>query len=239
MEKIDLHGLTSYHLKKEVARSPLSTQLKYLVLESDPTPDYYARGNFPPNKRNREMHLFMPMKNNIIDFQEKVLIQTCILNNNNKTKLHINPGIMLYKKNEYQCLRIKETDLENLQLIADEFSKLGFVFFKDTKVNVYESSIFYKKYTEFVKLDEGIYQDKENEFRFFFSISEYVELDDFTNRINTIKNNCNYHMFDSFSSYLFYKDNMSNFVGIYSEDCDKERFGELGKYLEELFKKEC
>ncbi len=49
MDKVELHGLISYRLKIKVVRSPLSTQLKCLVLKSNPTPDYYAKGNFPPN----------------------------------------------------------------------------------------------------------------------------------------------------------------------------------------------
>lgn len=236
MRNLDLQCLTRYNLKRNVARSPLSTQIKYLILETDPTPDYYARNNFPPNKRDRNMHLYIPIKHHINNFQEIVLTNICLLNKKHKTNFHVNPGHMIFQKKNYQCIRIKETDTNTLQIIIDEFKALGLSFFKDTKVKIFESSIFYNQYTEFLEIEDGVYQDKNNEFKFFFTISNHVELDEFLSKIKDIKNNCDYHLFDAFSSYMFVKDKMLCFAGIYSENCDKARFGELKENLEKSFK---
>jgi len=235
MNNLDLHCLTRYNLKRNVARSPLSTQLKNLVLETDPTPDYYARNNFPPNKRDRNMHLYIPVKQHVNNFQEIVLTNICLLNKKYETNFYVNPGHMIFQKNNYQCIRIKETTAETLQIIIDEFKKLGFSFFKDTKVKIFESSIFYNQYTEFLEIEDGVYQDKGNESKYFFTISNHVDLDEFLSRIKNIKNNCNYHLFDAFSAYMFVKDSMQCFAGICSENCDKARFGELKQHLENSF----
>ena len=104
------------------------------------------------------------------------------------------------------------------------------------KVEIYESSVFYNQYTEFLMIEDGVYQDKDNESKFFFSISNHLSLDNFLNKMNEIKNNCNFHLFDSFSSYMFVKNKMLCFAGIYSENCDKDRFSELKGHLEEVFK---
>jgi hypothetical protein len=71
MEINNLEGLTRYLLKRTVAHSPLSNHLKKLVLETDPVPDYYARGNFPPNKRDRNMHLYSLLKTTWLIFAKK------------------------------------------------------------------------------------------------------------------------------------------------------------------------
>ena len=119
--------------------------------------------------------------------------------------------------------------------MIDEFKILGFSFLKDSKVDIYESSIFYNQYTEFLEIENGVFQDKNNEFKYFFTISTHVELNEFLNKMQNIKNNCNYHLFDAFSAYMFAKDKMLCFVGIYSENCDKSRFPELKQYLEKSF----
>ena len=235
MKDVDINGFTCYNFKKEVARSPLSSDLKCLVLETDPTPDYYAKGNFPPNKRDADMHLFLPIRNQINCFQDIVLRKTCCLSEEHNTDLHVTPGQMIWKNENRQCIRIRGSEKSFLPQIIKELQKMGIEFMKDITVNMYESTIFYKKYTEYVNIEEDVYQDKNNPFRYFFVITNHIELDTFLKRMNTIKNNCDFHMFDSFLTYTFIKDKVQDFIGVYSEHCDKNRFGDLKTQIKEEF----
>lgn len=235
MEINNLEGLTRYLLKRTVAHSPLSNHLKKLVLETDPVPDYYARGNFPPNKRDRNMHLYIPVKNNLADFCEKVLLMGRILNKKYDYNFHINPSQMVFNNQQCSCLRIRNEDITKLKIIIDEFSKQNFAFFDNKKVEMYESSIFYMHYTQFKRLDEDIYQDIDTEFKYFFAVNEHIGLDELLKRIQVIKNNCDFHLFDAFSAYLFGKYKIQDFVGIYSENCDSTRFPEFKVQLNKSF----
>ncbi len=235
MKTAELNGLTCYNFKKEVAHSPLSSELKCLILESDPTPDYYALNNFPPNKRDSEMHLFLPIKKSLNCFQDIVLRKTCCLNETFATDLHVTPGQLIFRNENHQCIRVRASETKHLKAVKDELEKIGIEFMSDTKINQYETTIFYKKYTEFVKIEENVYQDKANANRYFFPISNHIELNEFLEGIKTIKNNCDYHRFDSFLSFIFIKEKVQDFIGIYSEHCDKTRFGELKEQIKKIF----
>ncbi len=237
MKEAELNSLTCYNFKKEVARSPLSSKFKCLVLETDPTPDYYAKSSFPPNKRDPDMHLFLPIKNPINCFQDIVLRKTCCLSEKYKSDIHVTPGQMIWKNENHQCIRVRGSETKHLPLVIEELEKLGVKFMNDSKTDQYESTIFYKKYTEFVELVEDVYQDKNNAFRYFFAISNHIDLDEFLKGMETIKNNCNFHMFDSCLSFIFIKDKVQDFIGVYSEHCDKNRFEDIKQHIKEVFDK--
>ncbi|OYT12853.1 MAG: hypothetical protein B6I19_08175 [Bacteroidetes bacterium 4572_114] len=108
-------------------------------------------------------------------------------------------------------------------------------FYPDKKVDAYTSFIFFKKYTSFINIEKGVYQDESNQHRFFFEIPKQIEFNQFKKGMEQIKNNCDYHLFDSFLVFLFYKNKIKDFIGIYSQHCDKSRFGELKQEIKKHF----
>jgi hypothetical protein len=85
-------------------------------------------------------------------------------------------------------------------------------------------------------MEEGVYNDTNNKNRYFFEIPKHIEHDELKKGITQIKNNCDYHLFDSFIVTLFYKNGVRDFIGIYSLHCDETRFGELKKQISSIFK---
>ena len=74
MENTAMEGLVCISTKLNVARSPYSKELKYLILETDPTPGYYSKGNFPENKKRVfDHHLYLVDKNPINCLQDVIL----------------------------------------------------------------------------------------------------------------------------------------------------------------------
>lgn len=55
--------MTCFRFEKKMDKSPLSSKNDCLLLESDPKPDYYAKGNFPPNQHDKSWYLYFPIKN--------------------------------------------------------------------------------------------------------------------------------------------------------------------------------
>jgi len=237
MKTQGIDGLTCYLVKLFVARSPLSGNLGNLILESDPTPDYYAKGNFPPNKEHvSDRHLYLPVKKNVNCFQDVIYRKACQLTEKMNSVLSIYPGQMTFQNKEHQCIRINISSDIHLSELIREFNNLGVRFYSDKHVLTYSSLIYYKKYTDFVFMQEGVYHDKNNKNRYFFEIPKQIDFVAFKKGIEQIKNNCDYHLFDSFIVSLFYKNGVRDFIGIYSLHCDETRFGELKKQISSIFK---
>lgn len=235
MKLEELHGFTCYNFKKVVARSPLSTANNCLILESNARPDYYAKKNFPPNKRDDEMHLYIPIRKSMNCFQDIIFRETCCFNKKYNTDVHITPGQMTYENKSRQVVRIRASEKEQIPNIIKDLKTLEIDFLKDTKVSEYESVIFFKKYTEFKELEDGVYQDVSRPFRYFFTINKKVDLETFIKGVKTIKNNCDFHMFDTFLAFTFVKDRVQDFIGISSEHCDINRFSELESNIKKVF----
>jgi hypothetical protein len=237
MKTQEIDGLACYLVELFVARSPLSGNMGSLILESDPTPDYYAKGNFPPNKEHvNDRHLYLPVKKNVNCFQDVVYRKACQLTERMESILSIYPGQMTFQNKEHQCIRINICSDIHMSELIEEFNNLGISFYSDKHVLTYSSLIYYKKYTSFNFMEEGVYNDTNNKNRYFFEIPKHIEHDELKNGITQIKNNCDYHLFDSFIVTLFYKNGVRDFIGIYSLHCDETRFGELKKQISSIFK---
>jgi len=234
-----IDGLTCFTVELTVARSPLSDNMGCLILESDPTPDYYAKGNFPPNEnRVSDRHLLLPVKKSINCFQDVIYRKASLLAEKHGSNLSIYPGQMMFQNEERQCIRLNLNLTSQLPDLIKEFTDLGINFYPDKKVKEYSSLITYKKYTSFLNIEEGVYKDENNPNRYFFEISNPVEFEQFKNGIERIKNNCDYHLFDAFLVFLFYKDKVRDFIGLYSEHCDMNRFSELRQQIKKIFEEE-
>lgn len=236
MKEIAFEGLTCFTVRLNIEKSKFSGDFKELLLASNPNPGYYSKQNFPPNqKKQSDHHLYLVVKNKINCFQDIILRHTRELNAKFNYNLHLSPGQMTVLNTEYQCIRINTRNINHLREIIDYLKNLGLEFLNDRKISPSDSIIYYKRYIEFVELSEGVYQDNNVPGRFYFSVPRTIDFDLFEEKMKKIKNNCNFHLFDSFLTHFFFKDTIQDFVGIHSEHCDKDRFEEFEKQLVNLF----
>ena len=238
MDKIALSGFTCFTVKLEVFRSALSNDLNCLLLESNKEAAYYGKRNFPPtNTKGKDRHLYLLVKNTINCFQDMLLRYSARISEQLNIELHVSPGQMTFQKKDYQAVRINTAHTDYLPTLIADLKKIGILFMSDhKKLEHYESVVYFKKYIEFVELQEGVYQDSVTKGRYFFQIPRALEFEEFEQKIDMIKNNCDFHLFDSFLNHLFVKGKVLDFIGIYSEHCDENRFEEFKKHLCEIFK---
>lgn len=237
MEKIAFEGLTCFTVKLEVERCKKSEDLGVLLLESDHNPGYYSVQNFPPNKKKAsDRHCYLLVKNSVNCFQDIVLRLAREVRQNIDHNLHLTPGQMTFNNKEYQCVRINTREMEYVPEVISNLKSLGIEFVSDKKFDKYTSLIYFKKYIQFIKLMDGVYQDANLAGRYFFEIPKTINYNEFESKISSIKNSCNFHLFDAFFNHFFFKDSVQDFVGIYSEHCDEKRFDELKAQLALKFK---
>jgi hypothetical protein len=236
MDNIVFSGLTCFKVFLKVNRSPLSNKENLLILESDPNPDYYSKKDFPPNKKHLgDRHFYLMVKNQVNCFQDLVLRVRQKIKENSNLKMRIYPGYMSFQNKNVPCIRIDAVNIDDLPLLINEFHDFGIKFVKDHRVHEYESYLHFKKFIRFKEVDKDIYQDNDNQHRYFFKIPKSIEPEDFINGIKNIKFSCDFHSFDSFQAELFVGEDVFDFIGIYSRHCDKQRFTELKQHLKDQF----
>jgi hypothetical protein len=236
MGKISHRGVACYNVNVKLGRSELSDKTGLLVLETNHQPDYYSRANFPPNKHQSNWRLFLIVKKHIDCFQDVVLKKAYQINKALKTDMEIMPGFIDYNGKRYQSIRINLSDTSLLEKVIKELESINVVFLTDKKTKDYETTVFFKRYTELVEMKEDVYKDSRIPGHYFFPIDNIIEFDEFEKGIVRIKNGCNFHMFDSFLSFMFVEGGRGqDFIGIYSEHCDESRFDELKKLIKNTF----
>ena len=236
MQEITYSGVACYNAKVKLGHSPLSSNHKLLILETNHHPDYYALANFPPNKHQSNWRLFLPVKKHIDCFQDLVLKEAYLIKKELSTDVEIMPGQIEFQKKEYQCIRINLTNTDLLKTIINKLTSAGVKFISDKKVNEFETIVFYKRYTELINLDNNIYKDYKIPGQYYFPIEKNIEFNEFIEGINKIKNNCNFHMFDSFQLFMFIEGGKGqDFIGIFSDHCDENRFPELKESIKKFF----
>ncbi|MEN8155666.1 MAG: hypothetical protein ABFS10_01855 [Bacteroidota bacterium] len=236
MKENEIEGFTCFEFDADVSRSPVSGSLDRLVLESSASPDYYAKNNFPPNQKHlTDRHLYLLVKNQVICFQDLVLRLTANLRQKQSLAIKVFPGQISFNKHTYQCIRVNVNNRKDLPLLISEFESAGIKFLNDKKVPADNAHVVYKKYIEYDKVEEGVFRDANNRNRYFFSAPHRIDFDQFKAVMDQIKLSCDFNLFDSFLSYLFVKEEVTDFIGIYSKHCDQSRFNDLKEEIHNRF----
>lgn len=233
--EIVYEGLACYNVEILVEKSFLSEKTGKLILETNPLPEYYSRANFPPSNLPKKWRLFLMVDSHMDCFQDHVLRYTHALMKSMPQIIELMPGQITMGEHSQLCVRVNTSDLGIIDQLILELQKLNIKLAKNKKFESAQTVVFYKRYTEFVKINDGVYRDSIIHGRYFFEIDHLTNLKDFNQGIKKIKNSCNFHLFDSFLSTLFIKGEAKDFIGIYSEHCDENRFGELKKHIEQVF----
>jgi len=230
-----ISGFACFSLKVEVAAFPSTHKHELLILESNPEPGYFSKGDFPQNlARNSDHHLYLLLKKPVSCFQEIIMKHACYVKNKLHLRLHVAPGQMTFQNEVYPCVRIRTTEMDQLSAFLNDLKKLNIKFLHHKRfqnIKPYESLIQFKKYIEFKPTDEGIYADVNDKNRHFVELPENIDFDEFETLIGNVKNNCDFNMFNASLVYLLQKERILNMVAIYSKHCDESRLPEFRDYI--------
>ena len=229
-------GMTCFRFEKIMDKSPLSSNNDCLILESDPNPDYYAKGNFPPNKHDKSWHLYLPIKNTSKCLQDTILRNMPRFKSELGIRIKIALGELTLQNVIHPCIRMNTKEIQHLPLLLKELKKLGIQFLKDKKIKSGSIQVNYTKYIEFVELEENVYRDKFTPEFLFFSIPREIGMGELKEGVKRIKNNCDFHHFDCFLSYIPGREKILDFVGIYSKHCDEKRISEFKDEIASTFR---
>lgn len=236
MKKFEFEGLSCFTVKLKLGRSPLSDSQQCLILESDPNPGYYGLHDFPPNKKHvNDWHLFIPLKHHFSCFQEVIIRNAHFLRDRFNLDIRVSPGQISLHNETHHCIRVNPENIEHLALLNEEIKELGISLMNDQKIEPYESFVSYNKYVEFMQIQEEVFQDSVNHHRYYFQVPIHLTFDKLLDGMEQIKNSYDFNVFEYFQLFIFRKDSVQDFIGIYSKHFDDSRLIEMKERINQTF----
>lgn len=233
MKNNNMEGYACFAERLDVAVSPFSKKNGVLILESDPEPGYFSKSGFPENlARASDHHLYIITKYPVACFQDWVIQHSFEVKNKLNINLHISPGQLTFLNVQHNCIRMRTQEVSSIKPFMDDLKKLDILFVKHTKMQPVKSIVHFKKHIEIKPISEGIFADVNDKNRHFVEFPYSVEFDQFEEMVESIKNNCNFNMFNAALVTLARRDRVMNFIAIYSKDCDEEKLPEFKYYLD-------
>jgi len=208
-----------------------------MILESNSSPGYYSKANFPINERKQhDHHLYIVVKKAVPCFQDIVLRKSRKIIKDQKLSIHATPGQLNLFNTSYQCIRVRASELDHIYPLIEGLKLEGIEFLKSKKIKPYTSFVQHKKYIKLDKIQEGVYQDIEVPERYFIQIPRPVDFNEFEKLIEEIKYNCKFNHFDASLAYLNQGEQTFDFVALYSDHCEKDRLTEFKIQIDKLIK---
>ncbi len=203
------------------------TDLKFLILESNPLEGYYS--NLPLEYQTpNEHHYFMLMKSNIPCFQDKVIRSISLYKNDCGKFLHVYPGYLQAHGKDYNFIRFRKDEFDDVLKLLPYLEKRGIEPMKHKKFGTAEVKIQFKQKVEMMQLYEDVYKDMSSKHVYFIPINKGIEYDMFEKIITYLRNNCDFKHFEAslvYSVNVHYE--IEDYAKIYSPNCDEERLTEF------------
>ncbi|MCF6365613.1 MAG: hypothetical protein L3J35_05360 [Bacteroidales bacterium] len=201
-------------------------KMKELILsDANPYPGYYSETP-ADTQATKPKYIFAAMKQGDGCYEDIVLRAGFNLKNKVDYEFEANYGrISLFNKTK-PCVRIKIDDLSKVPELIKLLKEEGIQFQPAEKVSPYDSIIRIRKHMSFNKLAEDVYSgDKEN--HYYIQVSEKLEWKDFEKLILSIKSSGDFGIFDAAQTSLYQKDEIIEFVRIYTKSFKTEDFVKL------------
>ncbi|MCK5824688.1 MAG: hypothetical protein KAG96_04705 [Ichthyobacteriaceae bacterium] len=231
-------GVMCYKLSTTLNHSvELSQKHNILILEKNNNKDYYSINSFPPNKHQNDWRLFIPVDKSVHFFDNLILKTSYQIKHKYNSEVEVMPSHIEYEGQELSCIRVNTQNAELLTDIIEIFRNNEVTFMKNKKVKDFSTLLSYEKFTELSEIEKGVYEDNTVSGYYFFEIKNQIDCTTLISGIEKIKYSCNFHSFDVLLAFMF-NHNGKNLIGIHSENCDRNRFGDMKKQIEKTFQEQ-
>lgn len=219
-------------IKKEerVRALQLPSLSNYLILENyEPFPGYFGN-NLPSEKPPQSIFLVTSER-----YAAEQLARTLKrLRNKLQHKCYGSFGYIEFIHGRYYCIRIKDLDcFERINTIQEMLEQEGIKFMKHKKLDGVAIIKIYKNFL-IREIDEGVYEDQFEEYKFYLSLPYYLTWTDFREVTNKVKQNMNNNLFDAAQGIIWKLDGPTDVVRIYDTKLNPYR----RKMIHELYYRE-
>jgi len=200
-------------------------KLNELILsDSNPFPGYYSET--PGEEVNKPKYAFAIIKQGKGCYEDLVLRAFYKAQKEVNFKFDANFGRISILNKIKPCIRFTINDFSKIPELILLFKNGGIEFQKYEKIAPFNSNIKIRKYINFKDYADNIYTgDKEN--HYYIKVDKKQKWDDFAKTILSIKATKEFGTFDAAQTSLYAKDNIIEFVRIYTKSFKKEDFLKL------------
>ncbi|MBU8893685.1 MAG: hypothetical protein KOO66_12975 [Bacteroidales bacterium] len=224
------------YIKKEANLSTLEGYIipNTLVLESlHPYPDYHGK-NLPEKSKPRSLFLIV---NKDYSYEEIARV-TKKIKQEFEFDFNASQGNIYFKTTSYPCIRIKYlksfTFLPELQGLFQEY---GIKFAKQKMINS-KGIIIINKHFFVSESGEGLYNDLEEDSKFYIELPKDLPWDEFKEFTQSIKNNIDNSDFDAAQGVFYRKEGIIEVVRLYICEGDTGKVKNIHKlYIDKIQKK--
>ncbi len=226
-EIMDKFNSKTICVSEEVELSKMDSDLPLMILQSNYIMGYYS---MMPNESRTPLlnHYYLLMKKSIPCFQDRIFRSVSFYEKDNKKLLHIYPGHMNVHGQEYNFIRFRHSEFDDVMKVLPYFKKRNIEFIKPKRFSPVKALIQFKEMVLFENFQENVYRDASAHHVFFFPIDIDIEYLTFSKMIEFIRNNCD---FKHFEASLVYSVNsnyqIEDYAKIYSPNCEMDRLNEF------------
>jgi len=226
---------TAGYIKKEQNLTTVENNIvpSTFVLESlHPFPGYHG-ANLPEKSRPRS--LFLILGNDYAT--EEIARITKKIKDSTKYDFNASVGNIYFKVNSYSCIRIKYlesfTFLPELQRL---YQDNGIVFAKQKMVNS-KGIIVINKNFYVDEIEEGIYNDREEDSKYYIEVPKDLPWEVFREFTNTIKNNLDNSDFAAAQGVFYRKTGIVELVRLYICEGEIDKVRKIQELYRDMTKK--
>ncbi len=199
------------------------------VLETTrPFPGYHGK-NLPDESNPRSLFF---MLDEALSFED-ILRITAKVKRHFQGDFDATGGSIFFKPYTYQAIRLKHlSSFDHIPQLQHLYAREGVKFMKYHQLER-EAIIRVKKVFELICPEEGIYQDRENDVKYYFEIPDQLKWQDFKEYTARVKNNVIDHNFDAALGIFYRHRGIVDAVRIFDRHASLEKVRLLrDKYLE-------
>jgi len=221
METID--GLACIRRMETVGNYISSSNLKEMVLESNPGLSYYCRVNSPLSSIKHNLYIIVKPFENCN--QDKVLHITESIKKCMNVEFAVYPGQLKVFNVMHSCMKVQVENKEHIADIIKAFENEGVKFIKSKKIKTYETLISTKECLSMIEVEKQVYRDVANNEVHYLEIPYNLEWEDFKEIEVQIKNTFGYKNFETALVSIFKDNRFREFIRIYVKGgCTCESF---------------
>jgi len=214
-------------VSEEVELSKMQSESNLMILQSNYIMGYYS--TVPHEGRTPLLnHYYLLMKNNIPCFQDRVFRSVSFYERDYDKLLHIYPGHMNVHGKEYNFIRFRHSEFDDVMKMLPYFEKRNVEFIKSKKFSSIKTVIQFKEMVTLEEIKPNIYRDQSAHHVFFMPLKLDVEFLTFNKMINYIRNNCDFKHFEASLVYSVNRNyQIEDYAKIYSPNCEEQRLEEF------------
>lgn len=221
-----MEGFACLEKQEKLALPNIKTK-EFILTDLSPFPGYYSVT--PGENSDKPQYVFIILKQGEGCYEDMVLRASCKLKKD--IDFHANYCRLSILNKKVPAIRLKVNNLMDLPEILDKLKETGMTFESRTDVKPFESIIKIRKYVDLKEITAGVYSGQDAD-HYYLQVSAKAKWEDFYKMVQSVRGSGDYNSFDAAQLSLYRKNDIVEFIRIYTKSFNKEDFVKMREAFE-------